>query len=90
MLLNSTAACRKKSAPGWLPAVQEVTDEQGGLWDGNVNEPWQQHTSESLEGKTREESSGMWIGNKNKLVRDNVLKVGGKKSEMKFHSPPYH
>lgn len=84
MLLNSTAACRKKSAPGWLPAVQEVTDEQGGLWDGNVNEPWQQHTSEILE------SSGMWIGNKNKLVRDNVLKVGGKKSEMKFHSPPYH
>lgn len=55
----------QKEISTWIPAVQEIIDEHGGLCDGNVNELWQQHTPGLLEGKSRDEGSGKVGGEKN-------------------------
>ena len=55
----------QKEISTWVPAVQEITEEQGGLCDGSVNGPWQQHTPGLPEGKSRDEGSGKVGGEKN-------------------------
>lgn len=49
----------QKEIGTWVPAVREITDEQGGLCDGNVNGLWQQQHAPGLpEGKSRDEGTG--------------------------------
>lgn len=55
----------QKEISTWMPEVQEIIDEHGGLCDGNVNELWQQHTPGLLEGKSRDKGSGKVGGEKN-------------------------